>query len=75
MKENEFDMVKKEIEKRMNKKIKGINKLYQATKDGGDAYIFHRKCDNIPNTLVLYESAGRRRFGGFTSQSLSLIHI
>ena len=73
LKENEFDMVKKEIEKRMNKKIKGINKLYQATKDGGDAYIFHRKCDNIPNTLVLYESAGRRRFGGFTSQSWSSI--
>ena len=28
--------------------------------------IFHSKCDNIPNTLVLVKSEGYRRFGGFT---------
>ena len=59
-------MLYKEIENKMNKKIKGINKLYQATKDGGDPINFHSKCDNIPNTLVLIKSEGKRRFGGFT---------
>ena len=55
-----------EIEKRMNKKIKEIKKLYQASFDGGDSVNFHNKCDNIPNTLVLIKSEGQRRFGGFT---------
>ena len=51
----------------MNKKIKKLKKLYQATNDGGDSEIFHKKCDNIPNTLALIKSEGQRRFGGFTS--------
>jgi len=28
---------------------------------------FHSKCDNIPNTLILFKTEGNRRFGGFTS--------
>ena len=63
---DEKDMIYKEIENKMNKNIKDINKLYQATKDGGDPINFHSKCDNIPNTLVLIKSEGNRRFGGFT---------
>ena len=50
----------------MNKKIKKIKKLYQATIDGGESFNFHKKCDNIPNTLVFIKSDGHRRFGGFT---------
>ena len=65
---DELDVIKSEIEKKINKQIKGINKLYQATKDGGELEIFHKKCDNIPNTLVLYKTLGNRRFGGFTSK-------
>ena len=65
---DEFDMVASAIKQKMNKEIKEIKKLYQATKDGeGDPAIFHQKCDNIPNTLVLYNSAGNRRFGAFVS--------
>lgn len=52
----------------MNKEIKGIKKLYQATMDGSGPQIFHKKCDNISNTLVLYKSAGNRRFGAFVSE-------
>ena len=63
---DEKDMLYKEIENKMNKRIKEINKLYQATIDGGDPINFHSKCDNIPNTLVLIKSEGNRRFGGFT---------
>ena len=33
---------------------------------GGDSINFHKKCDNIPNTLILIKSEGNRRFGGFT---------
>ena len=67
MERDEFDMIYPEIKKRMNKEIKEIKKLYQATVDGGESSIFHKKCVGVPNTLVLYKSAGNRRFGGFTS--------
>ena len=66
MEEDDKKMIYLEIENKMNKKIKEIKKLYQATKDGGDSKIFHSKCDNIPNTLVLIKSEGQKRFGGFT---------
>ena len=68
MEKNEFEMINSAIKQKMNKEIKEIKKLYQSTKDGGDVTQFHKLCDNIPNTLVLYKSAGDRRFGGFTSQ-------
>ena len=67
MEKNELEMIKSAIEQKMNKEIKEIKKLYQSTKDGHCSQ-FHKLCDNIPNTLVLYKSAGDRRFGGFTSQ-------
>ena len=66
IKRDEKDMLYKEIENKMNKQIKEIKKLYQASIDGGYPINFHSKCDNIPNTLVLIKSEGNRRFGGFT---------
>ena len=66
IKGDEKNFIFREIENKMNKKIKEIKKLYQATKDGGDPKIFHLKCDNIPNTLVLIKSEDNKRFGGFT---------
>ena len=65
-KEDEKEWILSEIENKMNKTIKTVKKLYQATIDGGEPMNFHSKCDNIPNTLVLIESEGKRRFGGFT---------
>ena len=67
---SEFDIIESAIKQRMNKQIKGIKKIYQATIDGGDSENFHKKCDNIPNTLTLFKSAGKRRFGGFTSECI-----
>ena len=64
---NEFEMVKLEIEKKKGQSVKGLKKIYQATIDGGECSIFHKKCDNIPNTLTVIKSAGYRRFGGFTT--------
>ena len=66
MKKNEKALIYKEIENKMNKRIKEIKKLYQATIDGGDPKYFHLICDNIPDTLVFVKSEGNRRFGGFT---------
>ena len=68
MKENEFNWINIAIKSRINKEIKEIKKLYQASIDGDGAINFHNKCDNIPNTLVLIKSAENRRFGGFTTQ-------
>ena len=64
----EYDMIFNAIKTRMKKKVKEIKKLYQAKVDGGNPEIFHKKCDNISNTLILIKSAGNRRFGGFTSK-------
>ena len=69
MKENEFDFIKKELNYKLNKEVKGLKKLYQARIDGDAAYIFHSKCDKIPNTLVIIESAEGRRFGGFVTKT------
>ena len=66
MKEDEKSLLFTEIENKMNKKVHKLKKLYQATIDGGNPINFHKKCDNIPNTLVLIKSEGERRFGGFT---------
>ena len=65
----DFDFLKKEIEKKMNQKVKNIKKLYQATLDGGDSSIFHLKCDNISNTLTIICSEKGRIFGGFTTET------
>jgi len=71
MKENEFDLIHLAIKSRLNKEVKELKKLYQATIDGDGGLNFHSRCDNIPNTLVLIKSAGNRRFGGFTSAQWS----
>ena len=68
MKENEFEFLNNAIKFRINKEIKEIKKLYQATVHGDNAQNFHSKCDGIPNTLVIIKSAGNRRFGGFTTK-------
>ena len=71
MKENEFDLIHLAIKSRLNKEVKELKKLYQATIDGDGGINFHSRCDNIPNTLVLIKSAGNRRFGGFTTAQWS----
>ena len=67
MKEDELNFINQAMKFKMNKEIKEIKKLYQATVNGDLANNFHSKCDGIPNTLVIIKSAGNRRFGGFTT--------
>ena len=49
---NEFDMIHNAIKEKMNKKIKELKKIYQATRDGGGQDSFHKLCDGISNTLL-----------------------
>ena len=67
MNENEFDLIHLAIKSRLNKEVKELKKLYQATIDGDGPINFQSRCDNIPNTLVIIKSAGNRRFGGFAN--------
>ncbi len=64
----ELDMLYSAIKDRTKKEVKEIKKIFQATRDGGRPEYFHRKCNNIPNTLILYRSVGNRRFGAFASK-------
>lgn len=67
MKEKDFELINFALKSRMNKNVKELKKLYQASIDGDGPINFHSRCDNIPNTLVLVQSKGNRRFGGFAS--------
>ena len=69
MNSNEFNLINLAIKSRLNKGVKELKKLYQASVDGDGPINFHTKCDGIPNTLILIKSAGNRRFGGFASQT------
>jgi len=69
MNSKEFDLIHLAIKSRLDKEVKELKKLYQATIDGDGPINFHSRCDGIPNTLTLIKSAGNRRFGGFASQT------
>jgi len=40
--------------------------LYRASENRFSASKFHRKCDSIPNTIVLVETEYGKKIGGFT---------
>ncbi len=50
-----------------NKNIK-YNLLYRATKDGDDSKIFHQKCDNNHQILVIFKTTKGIIFGGYTEK-------
>ena len=64
---NELELLTKKINKE-NKKII-INLLYKASADGDKASVFHEKCDEANNTIVLVETKDGKRFGGYTTCS------
>ena len=66
-KEEELKLIEKRLKRGVfsNKKIT-FKLLYCGTKDGDDSKIFHSKCDNIPNQLVLVKTKEGLRFGGYT---------
>ena len=46
-----------------------FNLLYRATRDGDESRIFHLKCDNYKNTLVIVKTKKGIIFGGFTCET------
>ena len=62
----ELEMITKKINKDENKKII-INLLYKASVDSDRASVFHEKCDQAQNTIVLVETKDGKRFGGYTT--------
>ena len=55
------------IYKILNKKVKEIKLIYQASKDGDKNKDFHSKCDGKENTLTLIKTTKGRKFGGFVN--------
>lgn len=43
--------------------------IYRRSSDGSDPIDFHRKCDNIHNTLTIIKTDKNFIFGGYTSQT------
>ena len=65
----ELELLSKKIGENSDKVI--FNLIYKATENSDKAQIFHEKCDQAKNTLVLIETLENRRFGGFTTCSWS----
>ena len=65
----EIELLSKKIGENSDKVI--FNLIYKATENSDKAQIFHEKCDQAKNTLVLIETLENRRFGGFTTCSWS----
>ena len=65
--EKELQLIEKRLKNGIfsNKSI-SYKLLYCATKDGDDSKIFHQKCDNIQNQLVLIKTKEGLKFGGYT---------
>ena len=67
LKEDELKLIEKGLKRGVfsNKKVY-FKLLYCGTKDGDDSKIFHNKCDNIQNQLVLVKTKEGLKFGGYT---------
>ena len=48
-----------------------IQLIYQSSRDGFDASIFHAKCDGVPATLTVIKSLNSNIFGGYTAADWS----
>ena len=65
----EMDEITSRIKRILNKRNIRFKIIYRGTEHGDLSTIFHEKCDNIKNTLVLVHTSCNKRFGGFTTQT------
>ena len=61
----EIEFLSKKIGENSDKVI--FNLIYKATENSDKAQVFHERCDQAKNTLVLIETSENRRFGAFTT--------
>ena len=66
---DELSLITNKIKANLNLDVSNLKLLYRASVDGDKAAIFHKKCDQAKNTIVLIETDKGKRFGGFTSCS------
>ena len=66
----QFHFIEKLINEDNNLTIKKLELklLYRATRDGGSSLQFHKKCDDINNTITLVKTKTGYIFGGFTTK-------
>ena len=62
----ELELLARKICDKKYKKI-SLNLIYKAIIDSDKAKVFHEKCDEAKNTLVLVKSGNGKRFGGYTT--------
>ena len=62
-----FDFIKKTLCEKLKVKEVNYKLIYKATRDGDSKEIFHSKCDNINNTLIIIKTNKNNIFGGFTT--------
>ena len=65
----ELSLIINKIKANCKLDVRYLKLLYRASVDGDKAAIFHKKCDQAKNTIVLIETDKCKRFGGFTSCS------
>ena len=66
----EFKFLEKMFKEQFETKKKfRPNLLYRATRDGDSGLFFHKKCDNIKDTLTLVKTKTGSIFGGYTSET------
>ena len=66
---NAFDLINEGLRKKLNKKIKNYELIFQASKDGFKSKDFHNKCDYKSNTVTFILTKERMIIGGFTDVS------
>ena len=67
-KPEEYNFLEKIFQEKTKKKFKP-NLLFRATRDTDNCLIFHKKCDNIKDTLTLVKTKTGNIFGGYASET------
>ena len=68
---NDIEFLKSIFSKKYNINNIFFNLKYRATNDGEKASDFHKKCNNIPRTLVIIKTLKGLKIGGYTEKSWS----
>ena len=63
---NQINEINKEIQEN---EIQKIELLYRATEDGASAFMFHQKCDDVNDIILLFKTVKNVRFGAFTKRN------
>ena len=68
----DFNFIKDNISKRLNKKIKEIKLIYKASSNGDNINSFNDNCLLVPNILILILTDEKKCFGGFTCSGFEI---